>query len=78
MSANTLPRSLEIAQFESTGKAFQIPGTGWMLFWGTSNPTATDQPAKGAIFFNTSNGLWYRNNGTKTVPSWVTGSGLGG
>lgn len=72
MAAHNLPTKLEStgAEFPSSGKAFYIPGVGYLMAWGTADPT--DQGyAKGCIFQNTSTGAIRKNTGTSTTAVWA-------
>lgn len=54
--------------FGTTGKAFGT-SSGFMLFWGTADPAAADDPAAHSIFMKTGTGL-YQNTGDQTTPVW--------
>lgn len=54
----------------TSGKAFYVEGVGYLMAWGTADPT--DQGyAKGCIFHNTSTGAIRKNTGTQTAAVWA-------
>ncbi len=75
MGVHNLPYELRYAKFPETGKAFNVPGVGYLIGWGEDVPADSSTGwAPGALFFHTvgtpPDGVWYQNQGNSSASNF--------